>query len=53
MIEFQRERKVLNTKRLDLDAAKSRLRKAKSLEAQSNVSLSGFFFWDGLVGLLV
>ncbi|OZC10891.1 BAR domain protein [Onchocerca flexuosa] len=31
-----RERKVLNTKRLDLDAAKSRLRKAKSVEAQSS-----------------
>ncbi|VDN07793.1 unnamed protein product [Thelazia callipaeda] len=38
MKTIQRERKVLNTKRLDLDAAKSRLRKAKSLEAQSNVS---------------
>uniref|UniRef100_A0A0M3ILG8 BAR domain-containing protein n=1 Tax=Ascaris lumbricoides TaxID=6252 RepID=A0A0M3ILG8_ASCLU len=36
MKTIQRERKVLNTKRLDLDAAKSRLRKAKSLEAQSN-----------------
>ncbi|MFH4975197.1 hypothetical protein AB6A40_001906 [Gnathostoma spinigerum] len=32
---IQRERKVLNTKRLDLDAAKSRLRKAKSLENQN------------------
>ncbi|VDK49971.1 unnamed protein product [Anisakis simplex] len=36
MKTIQRERKVLSTKRLDLDAAKSRLRKAKSLEAQSN-----------------
>ncbi|EFO21650.1 hypothetical protein LOAG_06838 [Loa loa] len=36
MKTIQRERKVLNTKRLDLDAAKSRLRKAKSVEAQSN-----------------
>ncbi|KAM3728234.1 Endophilin-B1 [Dirofilaria immitis] len=36
MKTIQRERKVLNTKRLDLDAAKSRLRKAKSIEAQSN-----------------
>uniref|UniRef100_A0A914ZM90 BAR domain-containing protein n=3 Tax=Parascaris univalens TaxID=6257 RepID=A0A914ZM90_PARUN len=36
MKTIQRERKVLNTKRLDLDAAKSRLRKAKSLEAQSS-----------------
>uniref|UniRef100_A0A183E0L9 BAR domain-containing protein n=1 Tax=Gongylonema pulchrum TaxID=637853 RepID=A0A183E0L9_9BILA len=39
MKTIQRERKVLNTKRLDLDAAKSRLRKAKSVEAQGNVSL--------------
>ncbi|VDD93220.1 unnamed protein product [Enterobius vermicularis] len=37
MKTIQRERKVLNTKRLDLDAAKSRLRKAKTLESQSNV----------------
>ncbi|KAL3990663.1 BAR domain family protein [Acanthocheilonema viteae] len=36
MKTIQRERKVLNTKRLDLDAAKSRLRKAKSVEAQNN-----------------
>ncbi|VDK82554.1 unnamed protein product [Onchocerca ochengi] len=36
MKTIQRERKVLNTKRLDLDAAKSRLRKAKSVEAQSS-----------------
>ncbi|VIO89044.1 Uncharacterized protein BM_BM3818 [Brugia malayi] len=36
MKTIQRERKVLNTKRLDLDAAKSRLRKAKSVEAQGN-----------------
>ncbi|VDN53942.1 unnamed protein product [Dracunculus medinensis] len=36
MKTIQRERKVLNTKRLDLDAAKSRLRKAKSVEAQTN-----------------
>lgn len=36
MKTIQRERKVLHTKRLDLDAAKSRLRKAKSVEAQGN-----------------
>ncbi|VDK74594.1 unnamed protein product [Litomosoides sigmodontis] len=40
MKTIQRERKVLNTKRLDLDAAKSRLRKAKSVEAQNNLGSS-------------
>ncbi|VDO27230.1 unnamed protein product [Brugia timori] len=40
MKTIQRERKVLNTKRLDLDAAKSRLRKAKSVEAQGNLGSS-------------
>ena len=34
-----KERKVLETKRLDLDAAKSRLKKAKSVDAQANVSI--------------
>ncbi|CAJ0577314.1 unnamed protein product, partial [Mesorhabditis spiculigera] len=29
---FQKERKVLNSKRLDLDACKSRLKKAKTME---------------------
>jgi endophilin-B len=33
-----RERKILETKRLDLDCCKSKLRKARSLEAQHNVS---------------
>uniref|UniRef100_A0A0N5A872 BAR domain-containing protein n=1 Tax=Syphacia muris TaxID=451379 RepID=A0A0N5A872_9BILA len=42
MKTIQRERKVLNTKRLDLDAAKSRLKKAKSLEAQSNPPSNAF-----------
>ncbi|MCP9263190.1 Endophilin-B2 [Dirofilaria immitis] len=42
MKTIQRERKVLNTKRLDLDAAKSRLRKAKSIEAQSNICVPVF-----------
>lgn len=37
-----KERKVLETKRLDLDAAKSRLRKAKSMETQANVSRDCF-----------
>uniref|UniRef100_A0A914X1U7 BAR domain-containing protein n=1 Tax=Plectus sambesii TaxID=2011161 RepID=A0A914X1U7_9BILA len=36
MRTIQRERKVLMNKRLDLDACKSRLRKAKSLESQTN-----------------
>ncbi|RWS23640.1 Endophilin-B1-like protein, partial [Leptotrombidium deliense] len=32
-----KERKVLEAKRLDLDAAKNRLRKARTMEAQENV----------------
>lgn len=36
MKTITKERKVLETKRLDLDAAKSRLRKAKNMETQSN-----------------
>lgn len=35
MRTIQKERKVLNSKRLDLDACKSRLRKAKTLESQA------------------
>lgn len=35
---LQKERKTLMNKRLDLDACKNRLRKAKSLENQANVS---------------
>ncbi|KAK6760453.1 hypothetical protein RB195_021791 [Necator americanus] len=35
MKTIQKERKVLNSKRLDLDACKSRLRKAKSVESQA------------------
>ena len=34
---FQKEKKILETKRLDLDACKSRLRKAKSATSQSQV----------------
>ncbi|EJW78264.1 hypothetical protein WUBG_10829, partial [Wuchereria bancrofti] len=37
MKTIQRERKVLNTKRLDLDAAKSRLRKAKSVKVDLSI----------------
>lgn len=37
-VTFQKERKVLNSKRLDLDACKSRLRKAKTVESQASVS---------------
>ncbi|XP_014681600.1 PREDICTED: endophilin-B1-like [Priapulus caudatus] len=36
MKTIQKERKILETKRLDLDACKNRLRKAKSLESQTN-----------------
>uniref|UniRef100_A0AC35UFY8 BAR domain-containing protein n=1 Tax=Rhabditophanes sp. KR3021 TaxID=114890 RepID=A0AC35UFY8_9BILA len=39
MKTIQKERKVLNHKRLDLDAAKSRLKKAKSVEAQSTTGI--------------
>uniref|UniRef100_A0A0K0D2B8 BAR domain-containing protein n=1 Tax=Angiostrongylus cantonensis TaxID=6313 RepID=A0A0K0D2B8_ANGCA len=38
MRTIQKERKVLNSKRLDLDACKSRLRKAKTLESQAATS---------------
>ncbi|XP_076327576.1 endophilin-B1-like isoform X3 [Tachypleus tridentatus] len=36
MKTIQKEKKILESKRLDLDACKSRLRKAKSVEAQGN-----------------
>lgn len=36
MKTIQKERKVLNSKRLDLDACKSRLRKAKTVESQAS-----------------
>ncbi|KAH7708445.1 Endophilin-related protein 1 b [Aphelenchoides avenae] len=36
MKTIQKERKILQNKRLDLDAAKGRLRKAKTLEAQAS-----------------
>ena len=42
----QKEKKVLMTKRLDLDACKSRLRRARQLEQQQGVSIfanSGFY----------
>lgn len=38
MKTIQKERKLLQSKRLDLDACKSRLKKAKTLDAQANVS---------------
>uniref|UniRef100_A0A0R3RGD8 BAR domain-containing protein n=1 Tax=Elaeophora elaphi TaxID=1147741 RepID=A0A0R3RGD8_9BILA len=53
MKTIQRERKVLNTKRLDLDAAKSRLRKAKSVEAQNNVSFTLYCFVTYLISPIV
>lgn len=34
---IQKERKTLETKRLDLDACKSRVKKAKSLDARQSV----------------
>lgn len=37
-VAIQKERKVLNSKRLDLDACKSRLKKAKNVETQASVS---------------
>ncbi|KIH57091.1 BAR domain protein [Ancylostoma duodenale] len=45
MKTIQKERKVLNGKRLDLDACKSRLRKAKTVESQAaaNSKTSGNF----------
>lgn len=49
---FQKERKILINKRLDLDSCKSRLRKAKSIETQANVSrmiLLGM--WEGRGGV--
>lgn len=36
----QRERRVLQNKRLDLDAAKNRLKRARTLEAQATVSFA-------------
>ncbi|XP_054164203.1 endophilin-B1-like isoform X3 [Oppia nitens] len=39
MRTITKERKILETKRLDLDAAKNRLRKAKTLESQTNSKL--------------
>ncbi|TKR81002.1 hypothetical protein L596_014954 [Steinernema carpocapsae] len=36
MRTIQKERKILNSKRLDLDACKNRLKKAKSLEMQAS-----------------
>ncbi|PAV71924.1 hypothetical protein WR25_21503 isoform Q [Diploscapter pachys] len=41
MRTIQKERKVLNSKRLDLDACKSRLKKAKSAETQQAGKASG------------
>jgi len=35
---FQKEKKILETKRLDLDSCKSRLRKAKQVASQTQVS---------------
>ncbi|EYB96156.1 hypothetical protein Y032_0153g2939 [Ancylostoma ceylanicum] len=43
MKTIQKERKVLNGKRLDLDACKSRLRKAKTVESQAAVSIFMLF----------
>jgi endophilin-B1 len=36
---IQKERRVLQNKRLDLDSAKARLKRARSLESQASVSL--------------
>ena len=38
-VYFQKEKKILETKRLDLDSSKSRLRKAKSVASQTQVSI--------------
>lgn len=38
MKTIMKERKILEQKRLDLDLCKNRLRKAKTMEAQNNVS---------------
>jgi len=38
LIDSQKERRALDTKRLDLDAAKSRLKRAKSLQTRESVS---------------
>ena len=35
---IMKERKILEERRLDLDVAKNRIKKAKSLESQQNVS---------------
>ena len=37
-VDSQKERRALDTKRLDLDAAKSRLKRAKSLQTRESVS---------------
>jgi len=37
---LQKERRALEVKRLDLDAAKSKLKRAKSEKGKSDVSLS-------------
>ena len=42
MKTIAKERKVLETKRLDLDAAKNRLKKAKNMDTQNNVSSIAF-----------
>lgn len=41
-LKFQKERKSLEVKRLDLDASKGKLRRAKAMEAQRNVSISKY-----------
>lgn len=46
-LSTQKERKILESKRLDLDACKNRLRKAKSQEAQTNVSQKSGNEWQG------
>lgn len=43
LTRFQKERKLLQNKRLDLDAAKTRLKKAKVAEARAAVSRFLFF----------
>lgn len=44
---FQKERKVLETKRLDLDAAKAKLRRAKTQPGKESVSFKFdvYFYW--------
>lgn len=46
LTHFQKERKLLQNKRLDLDAAKTRLKKAKVAEARAAVSRGFFFSWS-------